>query len=65
MTNDNKINKDERFDQIKEQIIRYTQLNFNGCIPVSKEGDEIDAIIIGLNTLGEELSVLNLPGVIS
>ena len=49
--------KDLRLERIHEQLIKFTQLDFNGRIPLSEKGDDIDAIIIGLNTLGEELSV--------
>jgi hypothetical protein len=51
------IKKDKRLDHIQEQLIKFTQFNFNGRIPLSDKGDEIDAIILGLNTLAEELSV--------
>ena len=51
------IKKDKRLDHIQEQLIKFTQFDFNGRIPLSDKGDEIDAIILGLNTLAEELSV--------
>lgn len=47
--------RDERLENIQERLIKFTQFDFNGHIPVSKKGDDIDAIIVGLNTLGEEL----------
>jgi hypothetical protein len=50
------IKNDLRLELIKEQLIKYTQLDFSGHIHVSENSDEIDAIIVGLNTLGEELS---------
>ena len=48
--------KDERLERIQEQLIEFTQLDFTLRIPVSGKGDDIDAIILALNTLGEELS---------
>ena len=47
---------DERLGRILEQLLHFTQMDFTIRIPVSEKGDEIDAIITGLNTLGEELS---------
>ena len=47
--------KDERLFLIQEQLIKFTQFDFSGHLPVSEKGDDIDAIIVGLNTLGEEL----------
>jgi len=49
-------NKDGRIRLIHEQLVRFTQLDFSLRLPVSEQGDDIDAIIVGLNTLGEELS---------
>lgn len=46
---------DKRITQIQEQLIKFTQMDFSGHLPISEKGDEIDAIIVGLNTLGEEL----------
>jgi light-regulated signal transduction histidine kinase (bacteriophytochrome) len=46
--------KDKRFQQIKEQIIRYANGDYDAQTPVSPDGDELDAIIAGLNALGEE-----------
>ncbi len=47
---------DSRIALIQQQIIKFTQFDFTMHLPVSKSGDDIDAIIVGLNTLAEELS---------
>jgi hypothetical protein len=47
--------KDQRLDLIQDQLIRLTQLDFSRMLPVSEKGDDLDAIIVGLNTLAEEL----------
>jgi hypothetical protein len=46
---------DKRLELIQQQILRYVLLDFTVSLPVSGKGDDVDAIIIGLNTLGEEL----------
>ena len=51
---------DARLYLIQIQLIKFTQMNFDEIIPVSEKGDEIDAIIVGLNTLGEELKALQI-----
>jgi len=48
-------NRDERIDKIYSLLIKYTTSDFSVRETVSDKGDELDAIIIGLNTLGEEL----------
>lgn len=53
-------NADERLLRIQEQLLKYIQFDFSQPLAVSKSGDDIDAIIVGLNTLGEELQALNL-----
>lgn len=50
------IPNDERLRLIQDQLIKFTQFDFTERVPVSEKGDDIDAIIVGLNTLGEELS---------
>lgn len=50
---------DERFERIQEQLIKFIRFDFSGRIPLSGKGDDIDAIILALNTLGEELSERN------
>lgn len=54
--------KDVRLEMIQETLVKFTQFDFKGRIPVSERGDDIDAIIVGLNTLGEELEGVKLPG---
>lgn len=60
MENNGQIINDARLLLIQEQLIKFTQMNFSSSIPVSEKGDEIDAIIVGLNTLGEELSATEI-----
>jgi PAS domain S-box-containing protein len=47
--------RDARIERILEMIVRFTQGHFDKKETVSDEGDELDAIVIGLNTLAEEL----------
>ncbi|MGZ4035280.1 MAG: sensor histidine kinase, partial [Bacteroidia bacterium] len=51
---------DNRIESIFEQIIKFAKFDFNFRGTVSGEGDEVDAIIAGLNTLGEELNMRSL-----
>lgn len=52
----NTYKNDERIEQIYALLLRYTtEGDYNARIPFSDKGDELDAIIVGLNTLGEEL----------
>ncbi|HXB41630.1 MAG TPA: ATP-binding protein [Bacteroidia bacterium] len=60
METHNNIIKDKRLNLIQEQLIKFTQQDFSGSIPLSKNADEIDAIIAGLNTLGEEMNTTRL-----
>ncbi|MDP2387595.1 MAG: ATP-binding protein [Bacteroidota bacterium] len=46
---------DERIEQIYSLLIKYTQGDFIERGEISEKGDELDAIIVGLNILGEEL----------
>ncbi|MDF2437979.1 MAG: hypothetical protein K0Q95_2355 [Bacteroidota bacterium] len=55
MKEQSKYKNDERIEQIYALLVQYTVADFSGRIPVSDNGDELDAIIVGLNTLGEEL----------
>ena len=50
------IEKDERLEHIQNQLISFVLFDFTVRVPISEKGDEIDAIIVGLNTLGEELN---------
>ena len=47
---------DERFERILSLLVKYAQRDFSAREEISDKGDELDAIILGLNTLGEELS---------
>jgi light-regulated signal transduction histidine kinase (bacteriophytochrome) len=52
----NKYQNDDRIEKIYALLLRYTTAaDYSARIPISEKGDEIDAIIAGLNTLGEEL----------
>ena len=46
---------DSRIDSILNLILEYTKFNFHSREKISEKGDELDSIIVGLNTLGEEL----------
>jgi hypothetical protein len=46
---------DKRFEHIQAQILGYILKDFSMRSPISDKGDEVDAIIAGLNTLGEEM----------
>ena len=46
---------DPRVAEILNVFVKYTSLDFSEKVSISEEGDEIDAIAIGLNALGEEL----------
>lgn len=47
--------QDPRLALILDQIIRLAQNDFEARSPISEKGDELDAIMAGLNLLGEEL----------
>jgi PAS domain S-box-containing protein len=48
--------KDEpRLEQISEQIVRYANADFSTPGVLTDNGDQLDAIVTGLNVLGEEL----------
>lgn len=55
MSEPNSFSKDERIERIYSLLIKYTTSDFSAREKVSNKGDELDAIIVGLNTLGEEL----------
>ena len=55
MPHNKKYDQDQRIEKIYEQIVKYTTSDFTGRLPYSDKGDELDGIIVGLNTLGEEL----------
>jgi PAS domain S-box-containing protein len=47
-------NKDPRLERIQEMLLKFNAGDFSARETVSEKGDELDAIIIALNTLGEE-----------
>lgn len=49
------VSQDPRLGLILEQIIRLAKSDFVARGPISEKGDELDAIMAGLNLLGEEL----------
>lgn len=55
MSINKEFNQDNRMELIYNQIVQYTTADFSNRLPVSESGDELDGIIVGLNTLGEEL----------
>ena len=48
---------DKRFEQIQSYLIQLAIGDYNGQIPPSESLDEIDALIVGVNMLGQELKV--------
>lgn len=51
---------DERLEQIMDLILQYTKGNFYVRGKTSEKGDELDAIIIGLNTMAEEFEAVKI-----
>ncbi len=51
----NQINEDFRLEEISNKLIQFSLGNFDEQLPLSETGDDIDAIIAGVNMLGEEL----------
>ncbi len=51
----NQTNEDQRLEEISNLLIQYSLGNFDLQLPLSPHGDDIDAIIAGVNMLGEEL----------
>ena len=47
--------QDIRLEEISNLLIQYSMGNFENQLPISEEGDEVDALIAGVNMLGEEL----------
>lgn len=45
----------ERVNQILDVLLNFTLLDFSQKIGVTENADELDAIVVGLNTLSEEL----------
>ena len=50
--------KDNRLTQIMKLLIQYSQMNFSAQGKLSGKGDELDAIIAGLNTMAQEVGEL-------
>jgi PAS domain S-box-containing protein len=50
-----KYSDDERVNKIMQLLVKYNTFNFSARESISEKGDEMDAIITALNTLGEEL----------
>jgi PAS domain S-box-containing protein len=46
---------EKRTNELLEVLLRYTLMDFSQKASISPAGDELDAIAVGLNTLGEEL----------
>ncbi len=55
MKTNNEYKPDERIEQILGMILKFVKSDFKARTVISDTGDELDAIITGLNTLGEEL----------
>lgn len=49
------INEDKRLEAISDLLIQFSLGNFDAQLPISDNEDDIDAIIAGVNMLGEEL----------
>ncbi len=54
MSHEDPIKQDERIAKILDLLVKYAVGDYNARETVSSRGDELDAIIIGLNTIGEE-----------
>jgi len=52
----NQTKVDTRLEEISDILIQYSLGNFDVQLPLSEDGDDIDAIIAGVNMLGEELN---------
>lgn len=48
-------NKDNRIEKIYQMLVKFTTSDFSARETITEKGDELDAIILGLNTLGEEM----------
>lgn len=54
------MSKDRRIVQISNQLVKLASGKFNTRLPTSEAMDEIDAIILGINMLGEELQAVTV-----
>ena len=52
----NEISDDKRLEAISDLLIQFSLGNFDVQLPISDNEDDIDAIIAGVNMLGEELN---------
>lgn len=52
----NQISEDKRLEAISDLLIQFSLGNFDVQLPISENEDDIDAIIAGVNMLGEELN---------
>lgn len=48
--------QEQRINDILEVLLRYTVRDFSERIEISESGDELDAVAVGINTLGEEMA---------
>lgn len=51
---------DKRLNEISFQLSEYSLGNFEKRLPISQNQDEVDAIISGINMLGEELEAVTI-----
>ena len=47
--------KDKRLADIADTLFKFTRWDFSQKLEISKQGDEIDVIAYGLNTMAEEI----------
>ena len=52
-----KVQMDKRFDEIQEFLIQLSKGNYDYKIPTTAARDNIDAVILGITMLGQELQV--------
>lgn len=48
-------NREKRIEKLLDILLKYTILDFSERAPIGDDGDEIDALAAGLNSLGEEV----------
>lgn len=46
----------ERIEEILDVLLQYTLRDYSRKVSVSEEGNELDAIAVGINTIGEEVA---------
>ena len=47
--------KEARIERLLDILLKYTVFDFSERAPIGEEGDEIDALAVGLNSLAEEV----------